>query len=80
MALWKNTARICLNKEAIRNSAICRFDAKEKCFIVQSPLYLPIKGIAETRKEAWELFDDFLDDAYTSYLEGRLGDSYARAY
>jgi hypothetical protein len=67
-----------MNKTAIYGTAVCRWDEKEKCFIVQSPLYDALKGIAETKEEAWEIFEDFLDDAYTSYLEGRLGGMYAQ--
>lgn len=67
-----------MNKNAIRSTAVCLWDATDKCFIVQSPLYDALIGAAESEAEAWEIFDDFLDDAYTSYLEGRLGGMYAK--
>ena len=68
-----------MNKDGIRNTAVCRWDVEHECFIVQSPLYEALKGISDNKDEAWEIFDDFLDDAHKSYLEGRLGGTYARA-
>jgi hypothetical protein len=38
-----------------------------------------MRGVGRTTEsEAWEIFEDFLDDAYTSYLEGRLGGMYGK--
>jgi hypothetical protein len=67
-----------MNKDTIRSTAVSRWEPKGKYYIVQSPLYDALIGAADTESEAWEIFDDFLDDAYTSYLEGRLGGMYGK--
>jgi predicted RNase H-like HicB family nuclease len=61
-----------MNRESIKKTAVCRYDDEEKCFIVSSPLYPTLIGAAETEEDAWDIFHDDLDDAYTSYLEGRM--------
>jgi len=64
--------------DAIRNTAVCRFDKEEKVYIVESPLLDIIAGVAETKDKAWEIFIDLMQAAYIEYLEGRLVGSYKR--
>ena len=61
-----------MNKRGIAKTASCRFDSKEGCYIVQSPLFDRCIGVAETDEEAWQIFDDLLDEYYIAYLEGKL--------
>jgi hypothetical protein len=60
-----------MNREAIRKTAVCRYQPKEKLYIVESPLLDILHGIAETKKKAWDIFDDLLDGMYIKYLEGK---------
>lgn len=61
-----------MNKEAIKNTALCYHSTTERCFIVESPLFDMVIGAAPTEKEAWEIFNDLLDETYVNYLEGKL--------
>lgn len=61
-----------MNRDAIRNTARCRFDDREKVFIVESALFRMVKGIAETEVEAWSIFNDLVQETYINYLEGKL--------
>jgi len=61
-----------MNKLAISKTAICNYNKKERCFVVQSPLFERCMGIAETEKEAFKIFHELLNDYYIAYLEGRL--------
>lgn len=64
--------------DAIRKTAVCRFDAKEKVYVVESPMLDIIAGVAETEEESWAIFVDLLQAAYIEYLEGRMVGSYKR--
>ena len=57
-----------MNKEAILNTAISRFDSEEKVYVVESPLFKRVIGVAKTEKQAWKIFHEHLDDAWTAYL------------
>src|SRR5207253_11503723 len=59
-----------MNRNAIRKTAVCTFDKKEKVYIVESPLLDICHGIARTSKEAWKIFNEMLDEMYIEYLEG----------
>lgn len=61
-----------MNKKAIADTALCRFDEQEGCFIVESPLMDRIIGVHEQESEAWRLFHELLDETYVAYLEGKL--------
>jgi hypothetical protein len=61
-----------MNKKGITKTAICRFDPKERCYIVQSPLFDRCIGAAKTEKQAWQIFYELLDEFYIAYLEGNL--------
>lgn len=61
-----------MNKTAIIETAICRYDAQERCFVVQSPLFERCLGVGQTREEAERTFRELLDEFYVSYLEGNL--------
>lgn len=61
-----------MNKEAIKNTALCYYSNTEQCFIVKSPLFEMVFGAAEKEDEAWEIFNDLLDATYVKYLEGKL--------
>jgi predicted RNase H-like HicB family nuclease len=61
-----------MNRESIKKTAVCRYDDKQNCYIVASPLYPALTSTAETEEDAWDIFHDDLDDAYSSYLEGRI--------
>ncbi len=61
-----------MNKKAIASTALCRYDKKEKCYIVESPLFDRVTGVAETEIEAKQIFDELLDETYLAYLEGKL--------
>ncbi|MBS2008916.1 MAG: hypothetical protein JST01_17835 [Cyanobacteria bacterium SZAS TMP-1] len=61
-----------MNKKAIFNTALCRYDEKEGCFIVESPLFERVIGVAPTEAEAWKLFGELLNETYVAYLEGNL--------
>lgn len=61
-----------MNKDAIRKTARCRFDAKESVYIVESPLSDMVAGVSEVAEEAWAIFDELLRETYINYLEGKL--------
>lgn len=61
-----------MNKDAIRKTARCRFDAKESVYIVESPLSDMVMGVSEDAEDAWAIFDDLLRETYINYLEGKL--------
>ncbi len=59
-----------MNREAIRNTALERYDKSEKVWIVESPLLEICHGISPDKEEAWEIFDDLLNEMYIAYMEG----------
>lgn len=61
-----------MNKKAIAGTALCRYDEKEQCYIVESPLFDRVAGVAETASEARKIFNELLDETYVAYLEGKL--------
>jgi hypothetical protein len=61
-----------LNKETIINTATSRFDSKRRVYVVESPLFERVIGVAKTEKQAWKLFYELLNDAWVAYLENRL--------
>jgi predicted RNase H-like HicB family nuclease len=61
-----------MNKKAIADTALCRYDEKEQCYIVESPLFDRVTGVAETESEARQIFHELLDETYIAYLEGKL--------
>ncbi len=61
-----------MNKKAIAETAICKFDQKTKCYIVESPIFDRVTGAANTEKEAWTIFHEILHETYVAYLEGKL--------
>lgn len=61
-----------MNRRAIANTAVCRYDDKECCYIVQSPLFERCIGAAETEEEAHKIFQAMLDEYYIAHLEGKL--------
>jgi predicted RNase H-like HicB family nuclease len=61
-----------MNKKAIADTALCRYDEKEQCYIVESPLFDRVTGVAETADEARQIFNELLDETYVAYLEGKL--------
>jgi len=61
-----------MNKQAIADTAVCRWDHEDDCYIVWSPLFEPLIGVGDSGEEAEQVFLDLLDDAYKAYLEGRL--------
>jgi hypothetical protein len=67
-----------MNREAITKTAICRFDAREQEYIVESPLLDICHGIANSPKDAWDIFEDLLDSMFSEYLEGRRVGQYGR--
>jgi lipoate synthase len=67
-----------MNRDAIKNTAVCSYDRKEKLYTIESPLLNICSGIAETEDEAREIFEDGLDAMYIEYLEGRQVGQYAK--
>lgn len=67
-----------MNRDSIKRTAICRYDARAREFIVESPLLDVCHGIADTENEAWEIFEDLLDAMYIEYLEGKGVGRYKR--
>ncbi len=61
-----------MNKKAIADTALCRYDETEQCYIVESPLFDRVIGVGETESEAKQIFDELLDETYVAYLEGKL--------
>jgi hypothetical protein len=61
-----------MNKSAIVKTAFSRYDKRQGCYIVQSPLFERCLGVARSEKEAWKLFHELLSDYYIDYLEGKL--------
>jgi len=61
-----------MNRKAIADTALCRYDEVEQVFVVESPLFDRLAGVAPTEKEAWNLFREMLDETYVAYLEGNL--------
>ncbi len=37
-----------MNKKAIAKTALCRYDEKEQSYVVESPLFERVTGVAET--------------------------------
>lgn len=60
-----------MNREAIKKTAVCRFDSEEKILVVESPLLDIVTGASHNEDEAWEIFYDLLDACYIEYLEGK---------
>ena len=63
-----------MNKTAIAKTAFSRYDKKQGCYIVQSPLFERCLGVARSEKEAWKIFNELLTEYYIAYLEGKLVD------
>ncbi len=61
-----------MNKDAIRQTAILRFDEAEGCFVMESPLCDFVVGAAKTEPEARQLFAELLEETYASYKKGAL--------
>lgn len=61
-----------MNKKAIADTALCRYNEEDGTYIVESPLMDRVLGVAETESEAWKLFQELLDETYVAYLEGKL--------
>ncbi|HEY9868639.1 MAG TPA: hypothetical protein V6D08_05695 [Candidatus Obscuribacterales bacterium] len=67
-----------MNRDKIRNTAVCRFDKRERVYVVESSLLDICTGMADTEEEAWEIFEDLLDTMYIKYLEGRRVGQYQK--
>jgi len=61
-----------MNKKAIADTALCRYDETEQVYIVESPLFDRVTGVGETEIEAKRIFSELLDETYIAYLEGKL--------
>ncbi len=61
-----------MNKNAIAKTAFSRYDKRQGCYIVQSPLFERCLGVAKSEKEAWKIFHEILSGYYIDYLEGKL--------
>ena len=61
-----------MNKKAIANTAILYWCNEDECYLKESPLFDSVLGVGDTPQEAEKTFSDLLDDAYESYLEGRV--------
>lgn len=61
-----------MNKKAIAETALCRYNADESCYVVESPIFERVLGVSDTEEEAWLLFREALDETYIAYLEGKL--------
>lgn len=61
-----------MNRDAIRKTAVLRFVGGDDGYIVQSPLSSKIAGIGDTPEEAWELFEEILDQSYRLYKQGKF--------
>lgn len=61
-----------MNKKAIAETALCRYEDKESCFVVESPIFDRVIGVGDSESEAWRVFQELLDETYIAYLEGKL--------
>jgi hypothetical protein len=61
-----------MNKKAIAQTALCRYDDRENCYLVESPLCDRVLGAGDTEEEAWRVFHELLNETYIAYLEGNL--------
>lgn len=61
-----------MNRNAIASTALCKYDAQQGSFIVQSPLFERCIGAASTEEGARETFKQMLNEYYVAYLEGTL--------
>ena len=61
-----------MNRKAIAETALCRYNKNERVFVVSSPLFDRVIGAGKTKDEAWKLFKSVLDETYVAYLEGNL--------
>jgi hypothetical protein len=61
-----------MNKTAILRTVVWQHDRKRRCYIVESPLCDRVIGVGKTRKEAWKIFNELLNETYVAYLEGKL--------
>jgi hypothetical protein len=67
-----------MNPEAIRKTAVTRYDTRENVYIVESPLLEICRGAADTEAEAIDIFEDGLQAMYINYLEGKQVARYKR--
>lgn len=51
---------------------MCKYKDDEGIFVVQSPMFERVIGVSDTQAEAWQLFEEVLDETYIAYLEGTL--------
>ncbi len=61
-----------MNKDSIKATAVCRWDMEDECYVVSSPVMDIVLGVGDTEAEAWQIFNEILEETYQCYLEGRL--------
>lgn len=61
-----------MRKDAIRKTAVLRYVGGDDGYIVESPLSNKIAGVGDTPEEAWQLFDEILEDSYQFYKQGKF--------
>lgn len=61
-----------MRKEAIKKTAVLRCIGGEDGYIVESPLSNKIAGVGDTPEEAWQLFNEILEQSYQLYKQGKF--------
>jgi len=65
-----------MNAEAIRNTAVLR--EQDGDYIVQSPLCPEVIGAGDTEQEAWQIFEEILEDYLADHKAGRVAKELGR--
>ena len=59
-----------MNKDAIKKTAVLRFEDGD--YIVESPLNNRVAGAGDTPEEAWQIFEEILEETWQRYEKGEL--------
>jgi predicted RNase H-like HicB family nuclease len=60
-----------IKKQTIRASATCWWSEEDDAYLVQSPLFSGCLVDAQSESEAWEEYDDALNELYVYLLENK---------
>lgn len=64
-----------MNVDAIKKTALCKYDDEDKVYVVESPLCDFVMGADEDMHQAWEVFHEILEETYEDYQAGKLAKS-----
>ena len=61
-----------MDLQAIKASVECHWSQEDEAFVVTSPLCCNIAGVEDTKEAAYQVFNEMLASAYTSFLQGKF--------